>query len=913
MSYNNLTITKDGSFGGSIAVAATTSTKDLIVTNNATVAKDLTVSDNTNVAKLGVSGIIKATSSVKVVGELSIASNTTTTLGTVVTDGLTASSVTTTGHVSANTLATTGVTTFDGLSAGTTSLGASNKTLTTGNMRVKTATVSGKMTTTGELRVSDGLDVAGATTLTKLAAGTSKVDKLTVTGDMVVVGPLVGKGDTQFGALETKSTELTTLETATTGGDIKVTGLTTVGGKLTATGAADLTGTLDVVGDVNLTGATSITTATLGTAKITGALTVNNDCKIDGDLVTTAAIKLKDVEFEKHIMLDVGVLGTSAAATAATGSPWLTHVPHANTSVPTNGQELNAKWLRNGVIRRDAGSAAVMTWRMPTAASINESMTPKLTAREMFRFMVINDSAGVTHLDIDGVAGIAMVGGTTNSLTVPPKATSEFMIYCVDEDNFNIIPVSVATASSGVNKDTAMSAMDVNVTGGLSSGWDHQTPVGTTDTSLPTRLVSPTGPLPEITSSMSAAALRFGYLIKSSVGVTTVTLPTGAVLDAAIVPTITTTGAMITARIVNASSESITLVSPDSTMTIVGKAPVSPGTVGTLMVYRIAANKFKCYMSASIVHVTGGVIYPSSMTVTTDMTVGGSVIVGGREIGADLAGRAVIPPAGAPAVISVDTFLGTRMYVCPKHSAAADVVMPNKADLIAKLHDGASRDLTIVSTVMNTFVFKSDWVTIPVAAGETVRLWYVRKGDDIVPNVRRKPNVVSDMYVVGSASATVPIAPGYTIPDGVTTINLPSVATLKQNLPIGGIHEITIIGGTEECSVVGGLGVTFTRVNASTDTVGINQTVIYGIRRESDLVFKIDTISIYIPPYTGTTHIAGRDVNIGGSGLSWTIPTTLSSFKPSRLIDLPSTLAGLTLGAHDNLSIPLTTWATGIA
>ena len=124
---------------------------------------------------------------------------------------------------------------------------------TTGDIKGKDITASGKLTVDSDATVGGNLGVIGDTTLK---------GKLDVTGDTTLKGKLDVTGDT------------------TLKGKLDVTGDTTLKGKLDVTGDATVGGTLNVAGDTTLKGNLGVT----GNATVGGTLGVTGDATFSGNI-----------------------------------------------------------------------------------------------------------------------------------------------------------------------------------------------------------------------------------------------------------------------------------------------------------------------------------------------------------------------------------------------------------------------------------------------------------------------------------------------------------------------------------------------------------------------------------------------------------------------------------------------------
>lgn len=134
---------------------------------------------------------------------------------------------------------------------------------TTGNIKGKDITASGKLTVDSDATVGGNLGVTGDTTLK---------GKLDVTGDTTVGGDLT----------VTKKIKGESLNIGSTGNEFTVdaNGNTAVGGTLGVTGDATVGGTLNVAGDTTLKGNLGVT----GNATVVGTLGVTGDATFSGNI-----------------------------------------------------------------------------------------------------------------------------------------------------------------------------------------------------------------------------------------------------------------------------------------------------------------------------------------------------------------------------------------------------------------------------------------------------------------------------------------------------------------------------------------------------------------------------------------------------------------------------------------------------
>lgn len=134
---------------------------------------------------------------------------------------------------------------------------------TTGDIKGKDITASGKLTVDSDATVGGNLGVTGDTTLK---------GKLDVTGDTTVGGDLT----------VTKKIKGESLNIGSTGNEFTVdaNGNTTVGGTLGVTGDATVGGTLNVAGDTTLKGNLGVT----GNATVGGTLGVTGDATFSGNI-----------------------------------------------------------------------------------------------------------------------------------------------------------------------------------------------------------------------------------------------------------------------------------------------------------------------------------------------------------------------------------------------------------------------------------------------------------------------------------------------------------------------------------------------------------------------------------------------------------------------------------------------------
>lgn len=134
---------------------------------------------------------------------------------------------------------------------------------TTGDIKGKDITASGKLTVDSDATVGGNLGVTGDTTLK---------GKLDVTGDTTVGGDLT----------VTKKIKGESLNIGSTGNEFTVdaNGNTAVGGTLGVTGDATVGGTLNVVGDTTLKGNLGVT----GNATVGGTLGVTGDATFSGNI-----------------------------------------------------------------------------------------------------------------------------------------------------------------------------------------------------------------------------------------------------------------------------------------------------------------------------------------------------------------------------------------------------------------------------------------------------------------------------------------------------------------------------------------------------------------------------------------------------------------------------------------------------
>lgn len=168
---------------------------------------------------------------------------------------------------------------------------------TTGDIKGKDITASGKLTVDSDATVGGNLGVTGDTTLK---------GKLDVTGDTTVGGDLtvtkkikgeslnIGSTGNEFTVDANGNTAvggtLGVTGDATVGGTLNVAGDTTLNGNLGVTGNATVGGTLDVTGDTTLKGKLDVT----GDTTLKGKLDVTGDTILGGKLDVTGKTTLKD-------------------------------------------------------------------------------------------------------------------------------------------------------------------------------------------------------------------------------------------------------------------------------------------------------------------------------------------------------------------------------------------------------------------------------------------------------------------------------------------------------------------------------------------------------------------------------------------------------------------------------------------
>ncbi|MCK5921403.1 MAG: hypothetical protein KAG66_10715, partial [Methylococcales bacterium] len=620
MDPENLTVKKNGVFGGSVVVGTTTTTVDLTVSNNATVQNNLAVIGDTTVTNLDISGNLTAAQDVVVSGTLGVTDKTT--LKTTVTGSLTSDAVTTSGKVSAGSLGVTGESVLAGLTAGTTTLGDT----TAGATTAATLTSTGKATVAGDLDTNGGLKVTGDTVLKGLTAAATTLSSATIATTADVTGKLTVTGQTKLGDIV--ATELKTDKVNT--GTLKSTGACDVA-TLAVRGNTALAGKLDCAGVAKFATATmgvgNLTTATVDNLNVAGGVELKSDLTVLGKITAKQTYSIGAPP-----KFTGGMTVTSTDYSETTGRPWLVLQSGGATVSPADGATLTGPQIRNGVFQRTVGAGSV-TWKFDTGATIAAAMIPKMAVREMFKIMVINDSTGSIYLDTTAT-GVEVVGGGTASLTVPPKTTGEYMIYSHDGANaFRVVPTSVVTPVAGVTGTSDVTAASVVASGGMTSEWQHLTPKSSTGTGRPGQMTSLGSTIPEITATISANAVRLGYLSKTVTGMTTATLPTGAALDAAMEPRITSVGAMFTVYIANESAENLEVISPDATMGLPNTPlKIAAGITSQIMMYRTATNRYTCYPCISSGGVDAVAIAPAKVDVSGDVSVGGTLKVNNVDL-----------------------------------------------------------------------------------------------------------------------------------------------------------------------------------------------------------------------------------------------------------------------------------------
>ena len=158
---------------------------------------------------------------------------------------------------------------------------------TTGDIKGKDITASGKLTVDSDATVGGNLGVTGDTTLKgklDVTGDTTLKGKLDVTGDTTLKGKLDVTGDTTVGGdlTVTKKIKGESLNIGSTGNEFNVdaNGNTAVGGTLGVTGDATVGGTLNVAGDTTLKGNLGVT----GNATVGGTLGVTGDATFSGNI-----------------------------------------------------------------------------------------------------------------------------------------------------------------------------------------------------------------------------------------------------------------------------------------------------------------------------------------------------------------------------------------------------------------------------------------------------------------------------------------------------------------------------------------------------------------------------------------------------------------------------------------------------